>query len=1236
MKTTNELVGNNLLLKYNRAIYNFERYVEDLYRKTDGMKCGYLINLKDYEDLKKKVNYSKDNAKKALIKEIKLSDSEKIYTIKEIGNTTPEYLKDMLNKGNKYIMVDQNFWKVICEKGKEHNRAIWYYISQNNFSVTLNGIALNFNLTKNNIIDKNSYKNSNEKNEGVNKNKNIFENNNKIIQNNKKDPLTQFLEKIIVIHNSQLDIQSQKTQSNFFGKGKGKNEIIDYILISKNYMDKFESHMNFKEINEIINNKVIIPTSNINKKINELKDLVKDKPFIKNLGNIAIQNKLDCNYDLSKKEKGIENSITLYYYDNAQIITKELLDVIKSIDKNFRDNFTKKCHYNDNKFITKINENILNIGHNDDYSTFIPEFIIFSKEAWNITKIIEKLLGEGYNSLVKLMNNDLISFKTADNNLKVEAKLIKIDSISDKLKCIILLYINNKKLLTIEKSKSFEKVFLINKKWLEQYNRQYNQIASLIEKNEEVYKFVENIITHSYSIDYLNNIISKLNKESLNKIDEDIINNEELISFNLNFYIAKLFDKQLYIMKDFIIVNEFIFDFMKSIVDSSISKQNYFFFSHKDGVIIASEMNSQYFILIGNLDNKNNIYNIKYILDFNSKDAFENEKYIISSNSLESYIKTSMVYNNRRNNDYVSPIFNEKNIIVGNCYLYKENLDYSSYTNYSKILSENKSNTMIMNSINIYLNTQRIIKKMKTKNAKTRKYYLINKNFINQIKIDNDYNIILDIIEANNFKEVGNKNKKYILSLIKSLPEEDFNKYTKEISHKIKYEQHMEPDIIQACYCDEINKSIFIFDFDLFEEKIIKLFIDDLSNLKDYYLDCTLIEDKIIINYPDNLNQEKYTSIIGTINSEYDFITEYLLIFKDKNSQINHMKTILSGLSNYLNNLSLVNNSQPIPNNNYEIVGIIAKYDPYFQPEINYDIIDNNLPKNQKKQIMENFKDEYNLDFRTDTPFIKNYFKEPPLIGLQNIGSTYYMNSTLQCLCHIEKFVNFFKYSQQVSNLVHNDKNNLTSSFKLLMENLWPNNYIKGVSEKYYVPHEFKEKISKMNPLFEDSNEYDAKDLVNFIITTLHEELNKANKFNNNNNRDIVLDQRNKQIMFNNFAQTFKAENQSIISDLFFSINYNVIQCWGCNTRIYNYQTYFFLEFPLEEIFKFVKRNNQFNNLNNSINIYDCFEYDRKINPTYGDNTIICNYCKKKCNFIMSTYLATGPEILILSLERGN
>jgi ubiquitin C-terminal hydrolase len=242
------------------------------------------------------------------------------------------------------------------------------------------------------------------------------------------------------------------------------------------------------------------------------------------------------------------------------------------------------------------------------------------------------------------------------------------------------------------------------------------------------------------------------------------------------------------------------------------------------------------------------------------------------------------------------------------------------------------------------------------------------------------------------------------------------------------------------------------------------------------------------------------------------------------------------------------------------------------------------------------------------------------------------MNATLQCFCHIEKFVNFFKYSQQVITIVKNDKSNLTSSFKLLIEKLWPNNYDESYPQKFYSPEEFKNKISKLNPLFQGIAANDAKDLVNFIIMTLHKELNKAKKGSDACN--IILDQSNPQIMFQNFANNFIKENQSIISDLFYGINCNNTQCCHCNRNIYNYQIYFFLVFPLEEVRKF-KNNNQMNFINQPVNIYDCFDYDRKINCMFGENSMYCNYCKQNTNCQMCTCLTTGPEILILLLNRG-
>jgi len=172
-----------------------------------------------------------------------------------------------------------------------------------------------------------------------------------------------------------------------------------------------------------------------------------------------------------------------------------------------------------------------------------------------------------------------------------------------------------------------------------------------------------------------------------------------------------------------------------------------------------------------------------------------------------------------------------------------------------------------------------------------------------------------------------------------------------------------------------------------------------------------------------------------------------------------------------------------------------------------------------------------------------------------------------------------------------------------------------------------------MNPLFEGIAANDAKDLVQFLIMTLHSELNKA-KNNNIVNTIINNDQRNKNLMFQIFCKDFTTGNISIISDLFYAVNYNITQCGNrnCNIQSYNFQTYFFLVFPLEEV-RIFKTQNNFNN--NEVNIYDCFYYDQRINYLTGQNNMYCNYCRQTCPSSMRTILYTGPQILIIILNRG-
>ena len=122
-----------------------------------------------------------------------------------------------------------------------------------------------------------------------------------------------------------------------------------------------------------------------------------------------------------------------------------------------------------------------------------------------------------------------------------------------------------------------------------------------------------------------------------------------------------------------------------------------------------------------------------------------------------------------------------------------------------------------------------------------------------------------------------------------------------------------------------------------------------------------------------------------------------------------------------------------------------------------------------------------------------------------------------------------------------------------------------------------------MNSLFKGVAANDAKDLVNFIIMTLHEELNKVKKSNTPNASNIQIDQTNKLAIFNNFFNNFVKENQSIISDIFYATNTTYTQCSGCHITKYNFQTYFFLIFPLEEVRKFKLEKLQ-NNLNMNSN----------------------------------------------------
>ena len=242
----------------------------------------------------------------------------------------------------------------------------------------------------------------------------------------------------------------------------------------------------------------------------------------------------------------------------------------------------------------------------------------------------------------------------------------------------------------------------------------------------------------------------------------------------------------------------------------------------------------------------------------------------------------------------------------------------------------------------------------------------------------------------------------------------------------------------------------------------------------------------------------------------------------------------------------------------------------------------------------------------------------PGIIGLQNIGATCYMNATVQCFSNTERFranlLNIYEY-------LKNNKESKKLSFALaeVFRNLWVN-----LTKKDYPPDDFKKVIGEMNPLFSGVAANDPKDLILFLLETMHKELNTAKKEKKDNN--YIINTNNFDEVFNEFIQFFTNNNQSLVCEEFYGCTNSITICGLCRNIIHNVQALNILFFPLEEVRKFM------NYPINIVKIEDCFLYYQRqdIYPSF--------YCNN-CNQLYSAYnfnkLIYTPPTLIINLNRG-
>ena len=353
----------------------------------------------------------------------------------------------------------------------------------------------------------------------------------------------------------------------------------------------------------------------------------------------------------------------------------------------------------------------------------------------------------------------------------------------------------------------------------------------------------------------------------------------------------------------------------------------------------------------------------------------------------------------------------------------------------------------------------------------------------------------------------------------------------------------------------------------------------------------------------------------------------------DDNSDINKINDINS-LNYQNNNINRINKSNDKNNKNDN-----NKSDN--NNNINNYIIENYININNNNIINNNYNNSFNNNNNQGYVKPKYIF---PIKGLDNIGSTCYMNSTLQCLLHVSELVNYFlyEYKNDKDTLKNKNKNSSTlgkisEAFYELVLGVNPNNNKNEnkTSKKYgfmnffsskneensFSPQNFKETLGICNPQFKDFKANDSKDLLLYLLQTMHEELNYFG-----DNPPIRLpqpNQDNRESTFLYFMNIYNNQNFSIISNNFYGTYEIITTCKECKTTIYNFQKFEFISFGM---FKYKKK---------TFDIMNGFKDNEEPQELKGDNKFYCNICKKLAEASSACKIIQPPNKLVINIDYG-
>ena len=502
-----------------------------------------------------------------------------------------------------------------------------------------------------------------------------------------------------------------------------------YYLISKNYMSEINSTFHINDIYEIIQKNQRLNESEI---INFIKEnLAENKKMeLDCLSKENIQKSLDRKeiYSFNHYYVNNDKSTNLLYYKNCDIISGNILNSFRTIDKNINNKVQiVECIFDKSTIVLFIQRQIIYVVNYNKEITETKYIIVSSGQNnnYNLQQIFQVFGNEGIdNFMKKYVKSNLIQFNInlVNQQYLVQANIYKINSNgeieyeykpSSKLKTLLLLSISQQ--YNIQQSKD-EKVYLINPEWLKEL--QYEKIKSFV--YQKTYGRT-GIWNYTYNIDSILNIFQNADNNILKAYDSQL-NIQPKNNWQIPVKTITLLDnKYIDLYKQFVLVNGPMFEQIKNNFGITPTKENishvysntdgdFIIFKNYQSRISQNSNNMLNYILVGNINKEKYEFDIKHIFDYNDKNILESELQTILSIKIHNYISQRTFLSSYNNNGNFSPIiYNNK--LIGNYYKYGKDFNIGNCINYSKYIKNKKLLTSIYlykNLFHIYNNYQLI------------------------------------------------------------------------------------------------------------------------------------------------------------------------------------------------------------------------------------------------------------------------------------------------------------------------------------------------------------------------------------------------------------------------------------------------------------------------------------------------------------------------------------------------